>query len=341
MIADGSAVSTARGSNATTASLTASPVSHDRAAPVVVAVAVGTEGELAPAQPATVRTFLRSEAAGEWVAGATVPLPGAPFRSGVELPPNTPAIATATGVGIRDEARTEKIAGRARGLAERAASAIYGTVKTMEANIGQLVEKSDSLAGIGAAKSEAAMPFPPPDLVAPTVFSPAVSGQAGADSGVGEAPAQPELGTQAARAVEAVFTAAELAQRDGRNSVTLRFALGDADLSVRVEVRDDEVRATFATDSVELRAALSQECAAAADSSGRAFRFSAHVADQPAGAPFSGDSAFARREPHAPPSSPEMARLAQATRTNHDERDHSPVTVSAFHRHSVHLHTLA
>lgn len=188
------------------------------------------------------------------------------------------------------------------------------------------------------------MPFPPPELVVPTAFASVAVDRSVGRHDTGEASAHPDLGTQAARAVEAVFTAAELAQRDGRSSVTLRFALGEADLSVRVEVQDDEVRATFSTESADLRAALTQECADSAEATGRSFRFSAQISDEggatAGGTPFSGDSGFARREPHRPPQMPEMARLAMQARSSHDEP--RPVAAAiGFPGQSHHLHTLA
>jgi|GEM_PF-2072459 len=61
------------------------------------------------------------------------------------------------------------------------------------------------------------------------------------------------------RAVEAVLTAAERVASGGRQSVDLHFSVGGADLNVRVEMRADQVHATFRTDSAELRSALANE----------------------------------------------------------------------------------
>lgn len=44
-----------------------------------------------------------------------------------------------------------------------------------------------------------------------------------------------------------------------QKSVNLQFSVGNADLSVRVELRDGAVHATFRTDSTELRSALVHE----------------------------------------------------------------------------------
>lgn len=61
------------------------------------------------------------------------------------------------------------------------------------------------------------------------------------------------------RAVEAVLSAVDQAGDRTQQSVTLHFSVGDEQLKVRVERQADEVRAVFATDSDELRAALAQE----------------------------------------------------------------------------------
>ncbi len=60
-------------------------------------------------------------------------------------------------------------------------------------------------------------------------------------------------------AVAAVTKAIERAEAAPRTAVNLQFSIGDSDLVVRIEHRADEVRATFRTDSGELRAALSRE----------------------------------------------------------------------------------
>ena len=60
-------------------------------------------------------------------------------------------------------------------------------------------------------------------------------------------------------AVEVVLKTVEQASTQEQKSVSLRFSVGDVDLSVRVELHANQVRTTFRTDSPELRAALSQE----------------------------------------------------------------------------------
>ena len=60
-------------------------------------------------------------------------------------------------------------------------------------------------------------------------------------------------------AVEVVLHAVEHVASRAQRSVQLSFSVGGEELAVRVEMRSDEVRTTFRTDSAELRAALAQE----------------------------------------------------------------------------------
>ena len=75
-----------------------------------------------------------------------------------------------------------------------------------------------------------------------------------------EAP-RPEalVATSAHQAVESVMAAVDRVTHHARQAVTLDLSVAGEALQVHVEVRADEVRATFRTDSSELRAALEQE----------------------------------------------------------------------------------
>jgi len=68
----------------------------------------------------------------------------------------------------------------------------------------------------------------------------------------------PVTGT-AHRAVEAVLEAVHQAGVREHPAVTLKFSVGGSDLAVQVEWRGEAVRATFRTESPELRHALAQE----------------------------------------------------------------------------------
>jgi hypothetical protein len=81
-----------------------------------------------------------------------------------------------------------------------------------------------------------------------------------------------DLSLLAHRAVDAVMTATERLDVGNRSTVRLQFSVGDANLSVHVELRAGEIHATFRTDSGDLRSALASEWQAMSGESGRAVR---------------------------------------------------------------------
>ena len=88
--------------------------------------------------------------------------------------------------------------------------------------------------------------------------------------------AQPVSGADisllAHRAVDAVMTATERLGDANRSTIRLQFSVGDANLSVQVELRAGQVHTTFRTDSSDLRTALASEWQAMSGDSGRAVR---------------------------------------------------------------------
>src|SRR5581483_11633984 len=69
----------------------------------------------------------------------------------------------------------------------------------------------------------------------------------------------PEIVSTAHRAVETALEVADRFTAQDRHTVNLQFSVAGQDLAVRVELRADEVRTTFRTDSPELRNALAHE----------------------------------------------------------------------------------
>lgn len=65
--------------------------------------------------------------------------------------------------------------------------------------------------------------------------------------------------THAGEAVEVARAAALLTSAGEGRTVDLQFSVAGAELAIRVEWRDGEIRTTFRTDSVDLRAALGRE----------------------------------------------------------------------------------
>lgn len=109
----------------------------------------------------------------------------------------------------------------------------------------------------------------------------------------------PQVVASPHRAVEAVLTAVDRAAGQTQSAVKLDFAIGQESLAVRVELQDGEVRATFRTDSPELRAALAQEWQQVAGSGDRTVKlapavFTSADSDSPTGN--SGDGASRQQE---------------------------------------------
>lgn len=128
------------------------------------------------------------------------------------------------------------------------------------------VETGDKLLGIDVAKT--------PETMASRFLSPSPHAATpewvpGTAASVDRSPSDAAAATPAERATPAVSSAHEAvevvlkavshaATREQR-SVNLEIKVGDADLSVRVELQADQVRTTFRTESSDLRAALSHE----------------------------------------------------------------------------------
>ena len=87
-----------------------------------------------------------------------------------------------------------------------------------------------------------------------------------------QANAEADTSLLAHRAVEAVMTATERVDAGNRAVVRLQFSVGDASLSVHVQLRAGEIHTTFRTDSSDLRSALASEWQAVNADSTRAIR---------------------------------------------------------------------
>jgi hypothetical protein len=159
--------------------------------------------------------------------------------------------------------------------------------------------------GIDVAKPETVMSAPSlsnrPSFVAPLERASDAPALVASVSPGGMPAAQPAV--FAHRAVEAVMTVVERYSAGDRHSLSMQFSVGDADLSVRVEMRGDEVRTTFRTDSPDLRNALAHEWQAATpDLTDRSVRIAAPVFSANSASnfsSFSGDSAPQQRDARA------------------------------------------
>jgi hypothetical protein len=153
----------------------------------------------------------------------------------------------------------------------------------------------------------------------------------------------------AQEAVEVVLHAVEHVASREQKSVQLKFAVAGEELAVRVEMRADEVRTTFRTDSAELRAALEhewQQVAGSATATDRSLRVSPAVfaaAGQSANA-FAGDTSSRDRRAGTPRDELERPVAGIRGRTVaaavHDVP--LPVTAASPRSGAAHrLHTLA
>lgn len=224
---------------------------------------------------------------------------------------------------------------------------------------GQSVEPGRKRLGIDSAKTgltmfaryqPPAVPHPASDYAAAAI-APVASGLDAASAP--EKALEAQAVSSAHEAVEVVLQAASQAESREQKSVSLQFRVGDADLSVRVELRADQVRTTFRTDSTDLRNALSHEwqsVSASASSGDRHLRIAPAVftsSDQSATHDGSSNDASSRqREQHAQRELAENAfaglRQQRGTANVVALPSSTPTVQPALGgRRSLHLHTHA
>jgi hypothetical protein len=169
--------------------------------------------------------------------------------------------AAAAGSGEKIAAPPPKNAGAGATAAQPASK------KILSSNDKELTDPSQPL-GTAVAKVTSAMPtLTTPER--PTAAQPAfaLSPVAAPSSGTtkDQALAQSDVTGTAKGAVEAALTAAEMLNTGAtQQSMNMQFTMGDAELNLRVEMRNGEVQATFSTNSAQLRSDLAHEWQAAA-----------------------------------------------------------------------------
>ena len=150
------------------------------------------------------------------------------------------------------------------------------------------------------------------------------------------------------RAVEAVLTTVDRYSSREHQSVNLQFTVGGTDLRVRVELRADEVKTTFQTESPELQEALAREWQVVTSApSDRTVRLSAPVFASPEFSllnSFSGEGQR-QRNPEARPAARTAQAAAGASRSGATQVVAEPVDAGLSPLGSLstalHLHTLA
>jgi hypothetical protein len=133
----------------------------------------------------------------------------------------------------------------------------------LESDSRQIVRESNKPAGMGGAQLAPAVSSSlNPPAAAPSDPAVGVRTPEPAAALLVPAPTQPSSAHPPAGSVEGTLAITDLqaAQSDAvRNSVKLKFQVGDDNLSVRVALQGDQVHTQFATDSAELRGALAHE----------------------------------------------------------------------------------
>lgn len=210
--------------------------------------------------------------------------------------------------------------------------------------------KQEPELGIGGAKSVPVMStalFSSHRAPAPAPFAPASFAVAPVEWTSGGSPvAGGSAAVEARRAVETVLAAAERLASGERRSVSLDFSVGGNDLNVRVELRADEVHATFRTDSPELRSALAREWqavnSAEADRPHRLAEpmFTTSTAAAGGFSAFTGDGASRQRDPEARASEKTFGAVAPRSR-GLVSRAVEAVTAPVAQPTALHLHTFA
>ncbi|MCX6954717.1 MAG: hypothetical protein NTV51_21385 [Verrucomicrobia bacterium] len=289
------------------------------------------------------------------MADAAAATPAAPAGAGLATTAEVSELAAALlstsspeGREVSAGARTEKtavsrgakIAATSRYFSAEKNPDQFATDKTFLSASSQVVAKSDSSVGTGVAKAEATMPatfLNQPATAAVHAHAPVPSvALAAADRSADFTSASvlaPEGVDTAHRAVEAVLTAVDRFSAGERHSVYLNFSVGGADLNVRVELRADQVHATFRTDSPELRTALAREWQAVngSDAGDRTQRVATPVFTANSNSPDSsnlssfagGDGSSRQRDPGARQTGGESFEVAAAR--NRGARSTAPV----------------
>jgi hypothetical protein len=165
----------------------------------------------------------------------------------------------------------EKIAGSAANTGSSAATAGKSQDKKILTADSKSVTESIEPVGIGVAKVAPVMPTAAPAerptaaMVAPV---PILAGSSTSSQAAATTPGPVSQQGVAQSAVDAAITAAESLSTGSQQAVNMQFSVGNADLSLRVELKNGEIHTTFRTDSADLRLDLQHEWQSANPGSG-------------------------------------------------------------------------
>lgn len=228
---------------------------------------------------------------------------------------------------------------------------VSGSGKSFLNASGKRVTSYPTNLGIGVAETASTMSAA---LLSPRASSPTAVADVPVAIGVESGKSIPDfaapaevVASTAQRAVEEVLQVAERVLSRDQSSVNIQFSIGGQDLTVRVEMRANEVHAIFRTDSAELRAALSQEWQNVTNQGGdRSLRMAPPVfasADSNAFSSSSGDTASQQRDSGAQRTGHEFAPAMSARTASSSSAASAPLAPAprVWNRNSLHLHTLA
>ncbi|MDP3068745.1 MAG: hypothetical protein Q8N18_00575 [Opitutaceae bacterium] len=259
----------------------------------------------------------------------------------------------------RSQIDQEKNAAISEELADERARDIATPEKKLLSDVNELVANHRRALGIGVANSAPTMPasnyYPPSQTPAHDVASSLVAAPGGLAERI---ESHNVLGLQldgvssAHEAVEVVLRTADRLSSLVHKSVRLEFSVGGEALDVRVELRSNEVRTTFHTESAELRTALASEWQAVSASAGSGDRtlriLPAQFGSSESGSDgFSGDSSQRHRDAHAQAQAEAAHSFSfggrgRSSRSNRGAAVVPPVTAAfAAPGTALHLHTLA
>jgi hypothetical protein len=226
----------------------------------------------APAAPQIAATIPGKASAPTPISGAgvsalaTSQAPDMPEKTGAPGIPGTQDAAAILTPGAHLRAAglggAEKIAGQGTNAGAAPASIAKASDKKILNSDGKQVTDPSASVGIAVAKVAPAMPTSAQtDRLPPAVMASAPVSTVSAFSNAGQGETQGAVSQQgvAQRAVDAAISAAESLNTGSNQAVNMQFSVGNADLSLRVEMRNGEIHTTFRTDSADLRLDLAHE----------------------------------------------------------------------------------
>lgn len=237
---------------------TAASLADGQAAALAAKAALPTPAGHAPAGPTAFETAVAGIQAKAAQAPAAEPAaaPATPPTAGA--PPVSAAAVTAA-----SETQGAKIAVPAPKDSSSGAAISKAVAKKIQNADSNAVTSTPPPLGTGVAKVPPVMPATAtPERHASVPSVPEVASVGSSSSGPSLTPssAPTETASTAQSAVQAALTAAELVSSSAPGkAVNLQFSMGNADLNLRVELVNGQVRATFATDSAQLRSDLANE----------------------------------------------------------------------------------